>query len=580
MKAIIEILKNYKLVKKEYFWMIVTGILFQWVHFLYPKITQHLISIVETRWELSDLYFWVLVLSLQTVLYLIARIAYDYFSVNVWLKLFARKQLKYQRDVLDKNYKDIQDLWTWKLITRLESWVQWEVEVFSSVTNIFLEVVLGGTVVIIILFFHIPKLVLLVFLGIAVLLVTNFYLRKYVKKYTKKEQEYWEEFGRVRTRTVMENLTIKLFRKKDIELSKSKRILEWASNCWVKVDVAHGFYYKTIEWVIRFLEIWFFIVLWALIIREGNYWVSYLVMVIWYVWFLWWPLDRAITNLNRISRMWEKYIKLKKFFNLPDEIKDWKEKYNYKKWKIEFKNIRFSYSKWKEIFSDFNLEFLEWKKNALVWHSWGWKSTITKILLRLYDYQGWEVLVDGQDLKTLQMDSFYKHIGYLSQDPAVFDGTIRENLEYALPDNHEYDDEIIWKALKKAQIDEMIKWLEKGLETEVWEKWIKLSGWEKQRLAIARVFLKNPEIVILDEPTSALDSFSEELITEAMHKLFKWRTVIIIAHRLQTVKEADSIFVIEKWEIKEKGTHKELVKEKGIYKKMLDLQSGREFISE
>ncbi len=228
----------------------------------------------------------------------------------------------------------------------------------------------------------------------------------------------------------------------------------------------------------------------------------------------------------------------------------------------------------KRNFKDFNLEFLAWKKSALVWQSWWWKSTITKILLRLYDYEKWEVLIDWQDLKKLKIKTFYKHIGYLSQDPAIFDWTIRENMEYALSDNHDYDDEIIWEALKKAQIDDMIKWLEKWLETEVWEKWIKLSWWEKQRLAIARIFLKNPAIIILDEPTSALDSFSEELITKAMHNLFKDRTVIIIAHRLQTVKEADKIFVIEDWKIKEEWNHKELIHQKGVYKRMLDLQSG------
>ena len=112
-----------------------------------------------------------------------------------------------------------------------------------------------------------------------------------------------------------------------------------------------------------------------------------------------------------------------------------------------------------------------------------------------------------------------------------------------------------------------------GLETEIWEKWIRLSWGQRQRLAIAKIFLKNPKIIILDEPTSALDSFSEEQITIAMHNLFKWRTVIIIAHRLQTVKSADDIILIEDGKVKERWTHASLVRKKWIYKKMLDLQS-------
>ena len=129
------------------------------------------------------------------------------------------------------------------------------------------------------------------------------------------------------------------------------------------------------------------------------------------------------------------------------------------------------------------------------------------------------------------------------------------------------------EAIKKAKC-EFIYDLEDWINTEIWEKWIRLSWWQRQRLAIAKIFLKDPKIIILDEPTSALDSFSEEQITKSLNNLFNWRTVIIIAHRLQTVKNADNIFVLENWEIKEEWTHTKLVKLGGIYKKMLDLQSG------
>ena len=129
------------------------------------------------------------------------------------------------------------------------------------------------------------------------------------------------------------------------------------------------------------------------------------------------------------------------------------------------------------------------------------------------------------------------------------------------------------EVIKQAKC-EFIYELENWLQTEIWEKWIRLSWWQRQRLAIAKIFLKDPQIIILDEPTSALDSFSEEQITKAMHNLFKNRTVIIIAHRLQTVKNADKILVLENWKVVEEGNHSELVKLKWIYKKMLDLQSG------
>jgi ABC-type multidrug transport system fused ATPase/permease subunit len=137
----------------------------------------------------------------------------------------------------------------------------------------------------------------------------------------------------------------------------------------------------------------------------------------------------------------------------------------------------------------------------------------------------------------------------------------------------ETNEEEMIKALKDAECEFVFEF-EKWIDTEIWEKWIRLSWGQRQRLAIAKVFIKNPEIILLDEPTSALDSFSEEKITKAMHRLFKWRTVIVIAHRLQTVKEADDIILIEDWKIVERWTHRELVAKKWIYKNMLDLQSG------
>jgi len=147
-----------------------------------------------------------------------------------------------------------------------------------------------------------------------------------------------------------------------------------------------------------------------------------------------------------------------------------------------------------------------------------------------------------------------------------FSSENRQNDNFALKD---HINEII--KLSKC---EFIREFEKWLETEIWEKWVRLSGGQKQRLAIAKIMLKNPNIIFLDEPTSALDSFNEELVSEALNNLFKWKTVIVVAHRLQTVKSADKILLFEQWNIIEEGTHYELIKLNWKYKKMLDLQSG------
>ena len=174
------------------------------------------------------------------------------------------------------------------------------------------------------------------------------------------------------------------------------------------------------------------------------------------------------------------------------------------------------------------------------------------------------------DIDSVSLKSYYKHIWYLTQEPSVFDGTIYENLIYAL--DYEPTQNELEFAVKQAQCSFVYDFPD-WLETHIWEKGIRLSWWQRQRLAIAKIFLKNPRIVLLDEPTSALDSISEEAITKALDKLFEWRTVVIIAHRLQTVKKADEIIVLDKWKIIERWTHDELVVLWWTYAKMLELQS-------
>jgi len=584
MKEVLKILQNYKFVKKEFYILLFTWFFYQIITILYPKITQYLISVIENKKWIDELYFWIWILAVYTIVYSLSRLLYDFYWTKVWLYLFEKKQILYQWKIIDKNYKDIEDLWTWKLLARLESWVQWEVEIFTKILAILVEVVFWWLIILWILYFYIPSLIFIVLFWIIILSISNHFLRRYISKYTKKEQEFWEEFWKNKARVIMSNLIIKLFWKKDLELWKSKISLRWWRDCWIKVDMANEIYYKLIDWLIRFIEIWAFLIIWYLIIKDWAYPISFLIMIIWYIWFLRTPIDKTISNLNHINKVWEKYKKLQEFIEKPNDIKNWTEDFIYKKWEIKIKNLDFSYWNWdwennldeKNIFKNFSLKFLAWKKNALVWHSWWGKSSIVKILLRLYDYQKWEILVDWQDLRKIKIETFYDSIWYLPQDPAVFDWTIRENLEYAFPDNcnlsKEEKEKLIRDSLKKSRIDKMIKWLKNWLNSEIWEKWVKLSWWEKQRLAIARIFLKDPKIIILDEPTSALDSISEAKITESLNELIKNKTSVIIAHRLQTVMNSDNIVVIEDWKIESNWSHDELLKKSKVYKKLVDLQ--------
>ncbi|MEN9852514.1 MAG: hypothetical protein RI996_457 [Candidatus Parcubacteria bacterium] len=240
---------------------------------------------------------------------------------------------------------------------------------------------------------------------------------------------------------------------------------------------------------------------------------------------------------------------------------------------IELKSVSFTYGENSEhVLRDFSMSIAGGSKVAFVGRSGSGKTTIAKLITGYMRPTQGDVLIDGQNLRDISLKSYYAYIGYLTQDPMVFDGTIRENLLYAVSSDTTSDEDI-QQALEKAECDFVWK-TEKGLDTQIGEKGVRLSGGEKQRLAIAKLFLKNPEIIVLDEPTSALDSFSEDSVTKAMNELFVGRTVIIIAHRLQTVKKADHIIVLDAGKIVEEGTHGDLVRSGGTYARMLDMQSG------
>ena len=179
------------------------------------------------------------------------------------------------------------------------------------------------------------------------------------------------------------------------------------------------------------------------------------------------------------------------------------------------------------------------------------------------------ILIDGMDIRDLTMESVRRNIGIVQQDVFLFAGTIRENILYGRPDASEAE---VFEAARRANIHDYIMTLEKGYDTEIGERGVKLSGGQKQRLSIARVFLKNPAILILDEATSALDNTTEVLIQQALDELCKGRTTLVVAHRLSTIRNADEIAVVINGRITERGTHEELVALGGTYKKLYALQ--------
>jgi ATP-binding cassette subfamily B protein len=239
------------------------------------------------------------------------------------------------------------------------------------------------------------------------------------------------------------------------------------------------------------------------------------------------------------------------------------------KGKIEYHNVSFSYSPSKKVLKDVSFIAPSGKITAFVGRSGAGKTTIISLLNRFYDVTSGTITIDGQNIKKVSQASLRRSIGMVMQENTMFNDTIYNNIHYANSESNRKD---VMEAAKKANIHEFIESLPEQYETKVGERGLKLSGGEKQRIAIARVILKNPPILVLDEATSALDSETEGMIQDALEKIMKERTTLVIAHRLSTVRKAHQIIVLEKGKIVEWGTHEELLEQKGVYKHMVDLQ--------
>ena len=280
------------------------------------------------------------------------------------------------------------------------------------------------------------------------------------------------------------------------------------------------------------------------------------------------PINRFVALFQQLQEGMSGFARFHEIMLADEECDEGRVELRDVQGEIVFDNVSFGYyatdggEDGQYVISDFNLKIGAGKTVALVGESGGGKSTVCNLIPRFYNVTSGRITLDGVDLTDITLHSLRSNIGMVSQNVFLFDGTVRENIAYSNPDA---TDEEIFEAARRANIHDYITTLEHGYDTEVGERGVKLSGGQRQRIAIARVFLKNPSLLILDEATSALDNVTEMQIQKSLEELSRGRTVIVVAHRLSTVKNADEIVVIGKSGIIERGTHDELVSLGGEY---------------
>jgi len=558
--------------KKDYFFYLIQAII-RWIN---PLIHIFFIEMIVSSLANNNIELF----SIITVYYIIVIIFYEFLWYSTrkvwWVKTipYWENQIydMYLKRFIQMDNNSVEKVWVWKIIAILENgrlrWAEWMANTMDRWISLIILLMYVFFVTFSHWFLFTLWFFILLVVSISILVVVN----NFQFRFRSRRSELRNNRLRLITKILMSKNEILQTNRIDSEVLKickncyeiSKINIEMSN--WRTIQNRVIPFFVSISLFLFVLIYWREVILWNMEISQFV-WITSIFLVInaTIFNFLVFYIDLSKDFID-IEKMWD-------FFEDTPALvwyDEWKD-FEFKNANIELKRVTYWYNEWINVFKDFDLLIEWWKITALVWNSWSGKSTLVKLISGYIKADSWDIIIDEQKLSEISLKSYYNYIGYLSQEPSVFDGTVLENLVYAI--NREVSSEELTDVIAQSGC-EFIYELPRSVETEIWEKWIRLSGWQRQRLAIAKIMLKNPKIIILDEPTSALDSFSEEKITKAMHNLFKNRTVIIIAHRLQTVKHAGRIIVLDSWKIVEEWNHANLLKQKGIYKKMLDLQSG------
>ena len=403
--------------------------------------------------------------------------------------------------------------------------------------------------------------VLFVLLGYVIVIIISNVILKRLYKLKEKILLNQEFLNKHLIRGFMELVVFRTNKKYNTEISITKGEIKNIADGKTKIKLVHEIFFSAFGLIVNILQV---LVL-AYAVFHSDLSVGAVVTVISLLGKAYEPI--AIFNVEYVDYKLNK-VAVKKYIELLD-LKDDPALSKGKTLKdlrgnIEFKNVSYGYNDEKEIIKNLSLKIKVNSSVALVGESGSGKSTIIKLIMGLIKYSKGNILIDDYELSSLNLNSFYDNVTYVSQEAPIFDGTLRENLVF----DKEIEDDEIYKVLKLVCLDTFVERLENGLETELGEKGIRMSGGERQRVALARLFFDNSKIIILDEATSAMDNITEKMVMENVINLLKNKTLIVIAHRLETIKDVNTIFVLKDGLIIEQGGYSLLLEKDGYFAKL------------
>lgn len=488
----------------------------------------------------------------------------NYPEQQVKNKLYLDFKLQALKKMKTIDYLEYQKIGTGRLTQKVEDGATASRDVLLNYWLKLIRYLLPTAIFSLIFIFQVEReYVLFVLLGyIIVIVISNLVLKK-LYKLKESILVNQEVLNKHLVRGFMELVVFRTNKKFDTEIEVTKEGIKNITDAKTKIKLVHEIFFTAFALIVNVLKV---IVL-GYAVLKSNLSVGAVVTVIALLGKAYEPI--AIFNVEYVDYKLNK-VAVKKYIAFLDS----KDDENLNKGEIvknvlgeiELKDIVYSYNYGKTIIKDLSLRIKANSSIALVGESGSGKSTIIKLIMGLIKYDSGQLLIDGKEIKDLNLNSFYDKVSYVSQEAPIFDGTLRENLVF----DKKISDNKIKEVLKLACLESFYEKLENGLDTELGEKGIKMSGGERQRVALARLFFDDSKIIILDEATSAMDNVTEKEVMKNLVDELKDRTIIVIAHRLETIKNVDDIYVLSDGVIKEHGKYKDLLTKDGYFKKLYE----------